>query len=108
MSERDENLPACSHLQFAVLDVLGSNAMSGKELRLALRKERGILKSGPGFYQMMSRLEDSNWVSGEYRQEVIEGQIIKERFYTITGHGARIRFDTAKFYAATAGNWGRA
>jgi DNA-binding PadR family transcriptional regulator len=97
MKETTENLPELSHLQFAVLDVIGADATSGKDLRKSLG-ELGINKSGPAFYQMMARLEESKFVEGWYNQEIIEGQIIKERQYRITGNGIRALNRTKQFY----------
>ncbi len=93
----NDNLPELSHLQFAVLDVLGTAQMSGKDLRTGLG-ELGINKSGPAFYQMMARMEDAKLVDGSYTQQVIDGQIIKQRQYKITGNGIRALNDTKQFY----------
>src|SRR5258708_6269369 len=92
-----DNLPELSHLQFAVLEVLGAAQMSGKDLRTGLR-ELGIAKSGPAFYQMMARLEEAKLVEGWYSQQIIDGQIIKERQYKITGNGIRALNQTKQFY----------
>ncbi|SRR6266481_5439565 len=97
MKSNKESLPELSHLQFAVLEVLGAAQMSGKDLRTGL-SELGLKKSGPAFYQMMARLEEAKFVEGWYRQEVIDGQIIKERKYRITGNGIRALNQTKKFY----------
>ena len=92
-----DNLPELSHLQFAVLEVLGAAQISGKDLRTGL-SELGIKKSGPAFYQMMARLENAKFVEGWYIQEVIDGQIIKERQYKITASGIRALNRTKQFY----------
>jgi len=97
MKYENDNLPELSHLQFAVLEVIGTAAMCGKDLRTSL-SELGIKKSGPAFYQLMARLEDSKCVEGWYTQEIIEGQIIKERQYRITGNGIRALNQTKQFY----------
>lgn len=97
MKSLQEKLPELSHLQFAVLEVLGTAQKSGKDLRTGLG-ELGINKSGPAFYQMMARLEEARYVEGSYRQEVIEGQIIKERHYRTTGSGIRALNQTKSFY----------
>lgn len=93
----NENLPELSHLQFAVLEVLGTAQMCGKDLRTGL-SELGINKSGPAFYQMMARLENAKLVDGSYTQQIIDGQIIKERRYKITGNGVRALNQTKLFY----------
>ncbi len=63
MKSNKESLPELSHLQFAVLEVLGAAQMSGKDLRTGL-SELGLKKSGPAFYQMMARLEEAKFVEG--------------------------------------------
>jgi DNA-binding PadR family transcriptional regulator len=97
MKSTNEKIPELSHLQFAVLDVLGAGVKRGKDLRTGL-SELGIKKSGPSFYQMMARLEEAKCVEGWYSQEIIEGQIIKERQYRITGNGVRALNQTKQFY----------
>jgi hypothetical protein len=92
-----DNLPEISHLQFAILDTLGSSSLSGKALRRGLA-DRQIKKSGPAFYQIMARLEEAKFVKGWYEQEIIDGQIIKERNYEITGAGLRALNGTKSFY----------
>src|SRR5258706_15347632 len=98
-----DNLPELSHLQFAVLDVAGTSTISGKELRKALLAEHGLKKSGPAFYQLMARLEEAKFVEGWYEQEVIDGQIIKERNYKITASGTRALNQTKAFYRGRTG-----
>ncbi len=80
------SLPKLSHLQFLVLGTLLPGQRRGHEIREQLA-EFGVRKSGPAFYQLMARLEDAELVKGRYRQEVIEGQIIRERTYTIRAAG---------------------
>ena len=94
-------LPPLTHLQFAILDVLGAKERSGREVREKLKK-LGIRKSGPAFYQLMSRLEDAKFIKGWYDQKVIDSQIIKERRYTLLGAGARAWERTLDFYAHSA------
>jgi DNA-binding PadR family transcriptional regulator len=89
--------PKLSHLQFVVLVLIQEGASSGKELRSALQDD-GMRKSGPSFYQLMARLEDNGWVKGEYKQEVIDGQIIRERHYTLTPNGSRALQLSTSFY----------
>src|SRR6266702_3816225 len=92
-----DSLPELSHLQFAVLEVLGTAQMCGKDLRTGLG-ELGIKKSGPAFYQMMARMEEAKLVDGSYSQQIIDGQIIKQRQYKITGNGIRALNQTKRFY----------
>ena len=94
----ENTLPELSHLQFAVLSVLGAAQMSGKDVRAGLG-EFGLKKSGPAFYQMMARLEEAKFVEGWYTQEIVDGQIIKERQYKITGPGIRAFNRAKRFYS---------
>lgn len=92
-----ENLPELSHLQALVLERLGAFRLSGRDLRSELAR-KGTRKSGPAFYQLMGRLEDAGFVAGEYSQKIIEGQIIKERNYRMTGQGSEALAQTFSFY----------
>ena len=92
-------LPKLSHLQFLVLSVLLSEEHSGRELRARL-SEFGVRKSGPAFYQLMARLEDSEFVSGRYEQEIVEGQIIRERVYKIRASGTKAWNECREFQAS--------
>jgi DNA-binding PadR family transcriptional regulator len=91
--------PELSHLQAHVLDCIGAGEVTGRELRERL-SESGFKKSGPAFYQAMSRLEDSGFVKGSYTQKIVEGQIIKERKYELTGTGERALREAVSFYSA--------
>ena len=90
-------LPKITHLQFLVLASLFGGEQSGRFLRQKL-KEYGEGKSGPAFYQMMARLEDAGLVRGHYAQKIVEGQIIKERRYLITGTGNTALRRAYEFY----------
>jgi len=78
----------------------------GAEVRQELARER-VRRSGPAFYQLMSRLEDTGWAEGYYTQRVEDGQLLKERWYRITPSGIRAWNETAKFYAAAAARFTR-
>ena len=91
-------LPRLSHLQFLVIGVLRGRTLAGRQLRDAL-SAFGVHKSGPGFYQLMARLEDAGLVDGDYTQEVVDGQIIRERHYRVTGAGSRAWRVSRDFYA---------
>ena len=94
--------PSLSHLQAAVLDSIGASDISGRDLRAALKK-RKIKKSGPAFYQLMSRLEDAKFVTGRYEEKMVEGQRIKERKYQMTGEGEKALRESLSFYSAMEG-----
>ncbi len=92
-------IPRLSHLQFLVVGLLRGRSLPGREIRDHL-KVRGVSKSGPAFYQLMSRLEDAGLVQGSYHQEIIDGQIIRERHYRITADGRRVWEGSRDFYLA--------
>ncbi|HYT89389.1 MAG TPA: hypothetical protein VEL76_11845 [Gemmataceae bacterium] len=91
-------LPDITHLQFLLLTLLIDGEQCGRFLREKLA-EHGERKSGPGFYQLMARLEDSKFVEGRYTQKVVEGQRIQERWYKITGQGVAAWEKVRDFYA---------
>ena len=72
--------PPLSHLQFAVLGILKGGRQSGLDIRRDLAR-LDIGKTGPAFYRLMSRMEESEFVEGWYEQEVVDGQIFRERVY---------------------------
>jgi DNA-binding PadR family transcriptional regulator len=90
-------LPSLTPLQFVVLGALLAGEHRGRVLRGELARH-GVRRSAPAFYQMMARLEDAGWVEGAYTQEIVEGQIIKERAYKITASGQRVWTATRDFY----------
>jgi len=93
-------IPQITHLQFSVLAFLQAGEQPGKGVRAQLR-ELGMRRSGPAFYQLMSRLEDAGLVHGRYDQKVVDGQIIKERCYTISDQGREAWGATRDFYMET-------
>jgi hypothetical protein len=78
---------------------LRQSAQLGREIRRELARQ-GVRRSGPAFYQMMARLEDTGQVEGWYDQKVIDGQLIKERHYRTRPAGARAWAVTRDFYLA--------
>ncbi len=90
-------IPRLSHLQFLVVGLLRGRSLPGREIRDRL-KVHGVRKSGPAFYQLMSRLEDAGLVEGSYHKEIIDGQIIRERHYTITADATRAWEGSRDFY----------
>lgn len=85
------------HLQFAILGILRGGRHAGRELRQELRT-LGISKAGPAFYRLMSRLEDAGFVAGWYEQEVVDGQIFRQRVYEIRAAGTRAWGRTRAFH----------
>lgn len=98
-------IPDITHLQFLVLAVLKAGSRTGHAVRKALARH-GVKRSGPAFYQMMARLEDAGLVDGEYDQKIVEGQIIKERRYTLTSRGDAAWASTRAFYDDAIGQYG--
>lgn len=100
-----DKIPRLPHLQFLVLGVLRSTPLVGRELRDRL-EEYGAKTRGPAFYQLMSRLEDAGMVEGGYQQQVVAGQIIRERHYRITASGANAWKESCEFYLRVMGDAG--
>lgn len=92
-------LPPLTHLQFIVIAALLAGERAGKDVRRELAAH-GVRRSGPAFYQMMARLEDAHWITGSYTQDIVDGQIIKERRYRVTPSGQRAWNRTRDFYAS--------
>ena len=91
-------MPPLSGLQFLVLQAIGARERCGKDVREELARH-GPRKSLPSFYQLMARLEDSGFVAGSYRSTEIDGQVVKERWYKVTGAGHRANERTRDFYS---------
>ena len=98
-------IPEITHLQFLVLGMLRDDERPGRALRRALARH-GVRRTGPAFYQMMARLEDAGLVAGAYEQKIVDGQIIKERRYTITAAGGAAWTATRAFYAEAIDTYG--
>jgi len=90
-------LPDLTHLQFLVLASLMGSKRAGRELRAKLA-EQGVRKTGPAFYQLMARMEDARLVKGWYEQKIVDGQIIKQRWYEARADGLRAYNATREFY----------
>ena len=91
-------LPRLTHLQFLVLAALLKGDARGRDLRDRLGKA-GVRQSGPAFYQMMAGLEDGGMVSGWYVQQVLDGQIFRERHYKALSDGRKAWKESRDFYA---------
>jgi DNA-binding PadR family transcriptional regulator len=94
-------LPEITHLQFQILGILMAEECPGSAIRASLQKQ-GIKKSGPAFYQLMSRLEGAGLISGWYRQKPVDGQMVKERWYKLLAPGSRAWRQTHNFYLTQA------
>ncbi len=90
-------LPRLSNLQFIVLGALRAGPLTGRDIRARLA-EFGAHKTGPGFYQLMSRLEEAGHVRGWYTQEIVGGQIIRERNYELLGSGEATWNESREFH----------
>jgi DNA-binding PadR family transcriptional regulator len=95
-------LPDITHLQFLVLNLLMDEERSGRWLREQLA-EHGHKKSGPAFYQFMSRLEDAKFVKGHYEPKEVDGQPVRERVYRVMAGGISAWEDVRAFYAPKLG-----
>lgn len=90
-------VPDITHLQFAVLSIIGGTERSGRTIREKLAEFK-VKKTGPAFYQLMARMEENGLVKGWYEQEIIDGQIIKQRFYKAKGKGITAANKAREFY----------
>ena len=97
--------PRLSHLQFLVLGTLLHHERLGREIREDLR-HFGIKRSGPAFYQLMSRLEDAELVEGRYEQSIIDSQIIRQRTYRLKAAGRRAWNDCRRFTETVIAEFG--
>jgi hypothetical protein len=96
-------LPRLTHLQFLVIAELSRGSARGRQLRSGL-EDAGVRQSGPAFYQMMAGLEDAEYVSGWYEQQVVEGQIIRERHYKVLASGKKAWRESRDFYLRLIGD----
>jgi len=94
-------LPGLTHLQALAISLLVEEPGAGRVLRQRL-KEQGVRQSGPAFYQFMAGLEDAGLVQGRYEQQVVNGQIIRERHYQVLPSGRRALKEVRDFYASRA------
>ncbi len=90
--------PRLTHLQFYVLSTLMDGEKSGREVREKLQSEHKQKKTLAAFYQLMSRLEDTNMVRGWYESKHIDGVTIKERRYKILSFGIKSAEESTAFY----------
>lgn len=101
------NLPELSHKQYAVLDCLRADELSGRQLR-ALLGEEGFGKTRASFYQFMARLEDQKFVNLRRSPVEANGQTYYEHFYSLSGTGVAALNETEIFYASARGRVGHA
>jgi hypothetical protein len=90
-------LPVITHLQFLVLGCLRAGEQPGRVIRDAIAAY-GVRRSGPAFYQMMSRLERARLVEGWYGQITVGDQAITARRYRIRPAGEKVWSETRDFY----------
>ncbi len=101
------NLPELSHKQYAVLDCLRADELSGRELRARLG-EAGFGKTRASFYQFMARLEDQKFVRVRRVPVEANGQTYYEHFYSLSGAGVAALNESDFFYASARGRVERA
>jgi DNA-binding PadR family transcriptional regulator len=94
-------LPRLTHRQYLIVNVLVRQSAPGRAIRDRLRAA-GVKQSGPAFYQLMSGLEDRGFVSGWYEQQIVGGQIIRERHYKVLAAGTRALGESRSFYRRAA------
>lgn len=93
-------LPAVSHLQFLILDLIRNDAVevSAQELQNAL-SAIGIEQRGPKFYQLMKRLEEGGLIKSWQQRLSVAGSDVHRSFYMLTGQGVVAWRLTREFYA---------
>jgi len=101
--KKQPKLPELTNLQFLIIETIGAKKMRGAELRELLKNNHNVHKTGPAFYQLMARLEEAKLVEGWYDTQVIDGQLIKQKCYRVTGHGEESRRATLRFYQQFGG-----
>ena len=90
-------LPEVSRLQFLVLGTLLRGAVAGHAIRAQL-DDYGVRKSGPGFYQLMARLEDAELVEGWYESKQGKQRRVRERHYRVTAQGRLAWTESSEFF----------
>ena len=95
-------LPDVTHLQFAIIDVMGAKERTGEEIRRSLFREHSIKRTLAAFYMLMKRLEDSGFITGRYRLVEIGSYTAKQRLYKVTGQGAKAFQNARDWYARGA------
>lgn len=73
-------------MQLAVLSCLLDGELPGRDLRAELSR-RSVATGRPAFYRLLSRMEETGLVMGNYRIRNVGSQTIKERLYRLTGEG---------------------
>lgn len=91
------HLPEVSRLQFLVLGTLLKGAVAGRAIRSQL-DDYGVRKSGPGFYQLMARLEDAALIEGWYESKRGKGRMVRERHYRVTAQGRVAWTESSEFF----------
>lgn len=92
-----QRIPRLTHLQFLVLGLLRAGEQPGRVIRDALAAH-GVKRSGPAFYQLMSRLERDRLVDGWYEQVTAGDQSVTERRYRLRPSGAKLWTEARDFY----------
>ena len=98
-------MPPLTHLQFAVVEVIGAKEKSGAEIRDELKRRFKISQTLSGFYMFMKRLEDAELIAGRYEIIDVAGYKAKERHYKITGHGFKSWEKTRDWYLEAGREW---
>ncbi len=97
----DRELLALTHLQFLVLGILLSGEQSGRTIRQVIA-DYGLHRSGPAFYQLMSRMERDGMVEGWYEQVQAHDQAVTERRYRATAAGSKLWTRSRAFYESVS------
>ncbi len=92
-------IPELTHLQYAILLTLADGkTLSGEEIRLRIRQFGANFNAEPKFYQLMSRMEKSDLLVGEYTDRKTNPRQVRERKYKQTDKGTKAVNISFEFY----------
>jgi len=98
-------MPPLTHLQFAVIEVIGATERSGAEIRDQLKRRFKISNPLSGFYMFMKRLEGVHLITGRYEVIEVAGYKAKKRHYKVTGQGFKSWEKTRDWYLEAGREW---
>lgn len=94
-----QHFPSLSGVQCWILGTLARcTDMPGMALRMGLNRATGRETSGPAFYQLMSRMVDSELVEGFDVDVKVNRYVAKERRYRILPAGETALSNVKHFY----------
>lgn len=87
-----------THLQFIALVFISKQpGISSSQLQIRFSEFKEP-RSGPAFYRLMFRLEESGWTYGTYEKHDVNGQIVRIKRYYLTPAGSVALLDRKRDY----------